>query len=123
MSSIRTERANSEVERALNEILRTKVNDPRLNEFITITFVELSVDFRYCKVGVSVYTGDKNIVINQLRKSEGFIKRELVKIVDLPYTPKLNFILDEGAKHSDDINAILETLNIPKESEDDETNN
>ena len=44
-------------------------------------------------------------------------------MVDLPYTPKLNFILDEGAKHSDDINAILETLNIPKESEDDETNN
>ena len=87
MSSIRTERANSEVERALNEILRTKVNDPRLNEFITITFVELSVDFRYCKVGVSVYTGDKNIVINQLRKSEGFIKRELVKMVDFAYHP------------------------------------
>ena len=107
MSSIRTERANSEVERALNDILRNKINDPRLNEFITITFVKLSVDFRYCKVGVSVYTGDKNVVINQLRKSEGFIKRELVKMIDLPYTPKLNFILDEGAKHSDDINVSL----------------
>lgn len=120
MQNLRIERANSEVERALNNILRNKVNDPRLNEFITITFVNLSVDFRHCKVGVSVYTGDKNVVLKQLRKSEGFIKRELVKDVKLPYTPELTFILDEGAKHSDSINAILETLNIPKdEGEDD----
>ena len=120
MENLRIERANSEVERALNNILRNKVNDPRLNEFITITFVNLSVDFRHCKVGVSVYTGDKNVVLKQLRKSEGFIKRELVKDVKLPYTPELTFILDEGAKHSDSINAILETLNIPKdEGEDD----
>jgi ribosome-binding factor A len=120
MQSIRTERANSEVERALNNILRNKVNDPRLNEFITITYVELSVDFRHCKVGVSIYTGDKKVVMKQLRKSEGFIKRELVKEVRLPYTPELNFILDEGAVHSDKINSILSTLDIPEESEDDD---
>lgn len=120
MQNIRTERANSEVERALNNILRTKVNDPRLNEFITITFVELSVDFRHCKVGVSIYTGDKKVVMKQLRKSEGFIKRELIKEVKLPYTPELNFILDEGAVHSDKINSILSTLEIPEESEDED---
>ena len=120
MSSIRTERANSEVERALNNILRNKINDPRLNEFITITYVELSVDFRHCRVGVSVYTGDKKVVLKQLRKSEGFIKRELVKEVKLPYTPELNFILDEGAVHSDKINSILNTLEIPEESEEDD---
>ncbi len=119
MQNLRIERANSEVEKALNDILRNKINDPRLNEFITITYVNLSVDFRHCKVGVSVYTGDKNIVLKQLRKSEGYIKRELVKEVKLPYTPELTFILDEGAKHSEDINAILSTLNIPKESEED----
>ncbi len=127
MQSIRTERANSEVEKALANILRNKVNDPRLNEFITITYVNLSVDFRHCKVGVSIYTGDKKVILNQLRKSEGFLKRELMKEVKLPYTPELTFILDEGAQHSDDINAILSKLNIPKESESidegDETNN
>ena len=122
MQNLRIERANSEVEKALNDILQNKINDPRLNEFITITYVNLSVDFRYCKVGVSVFTGDKNIVLKQLRKSEGYIKRELVKEVKLPYTPELTFILDEGAKHSEEINAILSTLNIPKESEEDNEN-
>ncbi len=122
MQNLRIERANSEVEKALNDILLNKINDPRLNEFITITYVNLSVDFRHCKVGVSVFTGDKNIVLKQLRKSEGYIKRELVKEVKLPYTPELTFILDEGAKHSEEINAILSTLNIPKESEEDNEN-
>ncbi len=122
MQNLRIERANSEVEKALNDILQNKINDPRLNEFITITYVNLSVDFRHCKVGVSVFTGDKNIVLKQLRKSEGYIKRELVKEVKLPYTPELTFILDEGAKHSEEINAILSTLNIPKESEEDNEN-
>ena len=123
---LRIERANSEVERVLSDILRTKINDPRLNEFITITYANLSADFRHCKVGVSVYTGDKDVVIKQLKKSEGFIKRELVKVVKLPYTPELNFILDEGASHSDKINAILSTLDIPEsedDSEDDKYNN
>lgn len=120
MQNIRTERANSEVERALNNILRNKINDPRLNEFITITYVSLSVDFRHCKVGVSIFTGDKKVVMKQLKKSEGFIKRELIKEVRLPYTPELTFILDEGATHSDKINSILNTLEIPEESEEDD---
>ena len=120
MQNLRTERANSEVEKALSNILRNKVNDPRLNEFITITYANLSSDFRHCKVGVSVYTGDKNVVMKQLKKSEGFIKRELIREVKLPYTPELVFILDEGASHSDKINEILSTLNIPQEDEGDD---
>ncbi len=118
MQNLRIERANSEVEKALNYILKNKINDPRLNEFLTITFVNLSVDFRHCKVGISVYTGDSNTVMKQLKKSEGYIKRELIQQVKLPYTPELTFILDEGAKHSEEINAILSSLNIPKESDD-----
>ncbi len=120
MSSIRTERANSEVEKALADIIHNRLNDPRLSEFITVTYAHLSVDFRHCKVGISVYTGDKNVVIKQLRKSEGYIKRELVKDVKLPFTPELTFILDEGAKYSDKINEIISTLNIPKEDVDED---
>ncbi len=121
MSSIRTERANSEVEKVLADIISNRLNDPRLsNEFITVTYAHLSVDFRHCKVGISVYSENEDVVIRQLRKSEGYIKHELVKEVKLPYTPELTFVLDEGAKHSDKINEILSTLNIPEE--DDEGN-
>lgn len=119
MQNLRTERAGSEIERAISEILRTKVNDPRLKQFITITSVKVSADFRHCKVFVSIYTGDKKEVLKSLRKSEGFIKRELMSMVKLPYTPELVFVLDEGADHSENINKILSTLNIPELEEDD----
>lgn len=119
MQNLRTERAGSEIERAISEILRTKVNDPRLKQFITITSVKVSADFRHCKVFVSIYTGDKKEVLKSLRKSEGFIKRELMSMVKLPYTPELVFVLDEGADHSENINKILSTLNIPEFEEDD----
>ena len=119
MQNLRTERAGSEIERAISEILRTTVNDPRLKQFITITSVKVSADFRHCKVFVSIYTGDKKEVLKSLRKSEGFIKRELMSMVKLPYTPELVFVLDEGADHSENINKILSTLNIPELEEDD----
>lgn len=119
MQNLRTERAGSEIERAISEILRTKVNDPRLKQFITITSVKVSADFRHCKVFVSVYTGDKKEVLKSLKKSEGFIKRELMSMVKLPYTPELVFVLDEGADHSENINKILSTLNIPEIEEED----
>ena len=119
MQNLRTERAGSEIERAISEILRTKINDPRLKQFITITSVKVSADFRHCKVFVSIYTGDKKEVLKSLRRSEGFIKRELMGMVKLPYTPELVFVLDEGADHSENINKILSTLNIPELDEDD----
>ena len=119
MQNLRTERANSEIERALSDILRTKVNDPRLKQFITITSVKVSVDFRHCKVFVSVYNSNKQEVLKSLKKSEGFIKRELMSMVKLPYTPELTFILDEGVDHSENINKILSTLTIPEIEEDD----
>ena len=123
MQNLRTERAGSEIERAISEILRTKINDPRLKQFITITSVKVSADFRHCKVFVSIYTGDKKEVLKSLKRSEGFIKRELMNMVRLPYTPELAFVLDEGADHSENINKILSTLNIPEleEEESDET--
>ena len=42
-----------------------------------------------------------------------------MSMVKLPYTPELAFVLDEGADHSEKINKILSTLNIPELEEDD----
>lgn len=120
MQNLRTERANSEIEKAISEIIRTKMNDPRVKQFITITSVNTSADFRHCKVFVSIYTGDKKEVMKILKKSEGFIKRELMGLVKLPYAPELVFVLDEGADHSENINKILSNLNIPEIEEDDD---
>ena len=123
MASIRQERANSEILKALSTIIREKINDPRIKaEFITLTYANVSADFRHLKVGFSVLSGNKHKVLEILKKSEGFIKRELINIVKLPFAPVIEFIIDIGEDNSERVNELLSKLNIPKEeiSEDEE---
>lgn len=124
MANVRKERASSEVLKALSYIVQNKINNPRLKgEFITLTYADVSADFRHCKVGFSVLSGNKHKVQEILQKSEGYIKRELLSMVKLPFVPALEFIIDIGEDNSEAVNKILSTLEIPpieEESSDDE---
>ena len=124
MANVRKERASSEVLKALSYIVQNKINNPRLKgEFITLTYADVSADFRHCKVGFSVLSGNKHKVQEILQKSEGYIKRELLSMVKLPFAPALEFIIDIGEDNSEAVNKILSTLEIPpieEESSDEE---
>lgn len=116
--SNRMERANSEIQRCLIEIIQTKMNDPRLDKIVSITEVNVTPDFKYCKVKVSVVKPEEaGEVVKVLQKSEGYIKRELAQMVDMPQVPKINFIVDKSTLNSIRVEEILKTLNIPAEEE------
>ena len=119
--SNRIERANSEIQRCLLEIIQTKMNDPRLDRVVSITEVNVTPDFKYCKAKVSVL--DVNEIANVtkvLQKSEGFIKRELAKMVDMPQVPKINFVVDKSTMSAIRVEEILRGLNIPAEEENED---
>ncbi len=117
----RMERANSEIQKVLMDIVQNKMNDPRLNKIVSITEVSTTPDFKYCKAKVSVLDlNDVLSVTKVLQKSEGFIKRELAKAVDMPQVPKISFVVDKSTENVMRVEEILRTLNIPKqEGEDD----
>ena len=117
MPNVRQERANAEIMKSLMDILRFKVNDPRLSGLITVTSVNVSPDFRYCKVLISTMDQRPQEVLKILRKSEGFIKNELISMIKLPYAPKLDFKLDPGTANNERVNEILKNLVIPSEEE------
>jgi ribosome-binding factor A len=122
--SNRIERANSEIQRCLIEIIKNKMNDPRLNKIVSITEVSVTPDFKFCKAKVSVLNlGDVQSVTKVLQNSEGYIKRELAKMVDMPQVPKINFVVDKSAISALRVEEILRTLNIPKEDEGDGNDN
>jgi len=124
MANVRQERASAEVLKALSYIISNKVNNPRLkSEFVTLTYANVSADFRHCKVGFSVLSGNKHKVQEILQKSEGYIKKELLSIVKLPFAPALEFIIDIGEDNSERVNELLSKLEIPpmeNKIEDDE---
>lgn len=121
--SIRFERANSELQRCISDIIQNKMNDPRISPLLFISEVNVTPDFHFCKVKIALDTEDEeelNQTIKVLEKSEGFIKRELANMVRMPHMPKLQFVVDKGTSATVRINEILKTLDIPEEGEEDE---
>lgn len=118
--SNRIDRANSEIQKCLIEIIKDKMNDPRLGQVVSITEVSVTPDFKFCKAKVSVLNVEEiSSVTAVLQKSEGFIKRELAKMIDMPQVPKINFVVDKSTANSIRVEEILKSLNIPAEENDD----
>lgn len=114
--SVRFDRANSEIQRCLSDIIFNKMNDPRIDSLLYISEVNVAPDFRYCKVKVAYDSENQeklNEIINVLKKSEGFIKKELAAMVKMPHMPKFEFVIDKGANAAIRINEILKNLDIP----------
>lgn len=116
-------KADAEIKRELGEILLFDMNDPRLNEQISITWVKTSSDFANCKVGISIVSNDaeqRKDILAILNKSSGYIKKLLAERVRMKAVPKIVFELDDGAVFSQDIDKILATLEIPAQNTEEE---
>lgn len=121
--SNRIERANSQIQKALQEILHFHMNDPRIDDFVGVSEVKVAPDFRYCKVKIALTNGDyskADEVIKTLCKSEGFIKTKLGQMLDMPHMPKLDFVFDKNMQNAIRVEELLKSIEIPEEEEDDD---
>ncbi len=121
--SKRFERANSELQRCISDIIQNKMNDPRINPLLYVSEVNVTPDFRFCKVKVALDTSDNDELdktLKILEKSEGFIKKELATMVNMPHMPKLQFVIDKGTQATVRINELLKTIKFS--DKEDETN-
>lgn len=104
----RLEQLNSEIEKSLSEIIRS-LKDPRINGIISVQEANLSRDFSYCTIYVSVYNSqDNQQCFNAIVNSTPFIRRELAKKIDIRIVPELIFKLDTTLDYAEKINKIIE---------------
>ncbi|MCL2822252.1 MAG: 30S ribosome-binding factor RbfA [Firmicutes bacterium] len=109
--SIRIKRINSEMQKHIMEIIRTRLNNPKISGMISVLGVSVAKDLKTAKVTVSI-TGDADETFAALVESRGFIKRELSQVFkDLRTTPDLVFILDRSMEYSLKISKILDEIN------------
>lgn len=103
---------NSEIEKAISEILTYEMKNPAITGIISVTKVDTTNDLEYSKIYISIFTpnGDKEEVFNQIKHSAGFIRRELCKKVDLRKVPFLTFYLDDSYSYSENIENKLEEI-------------
>ena len=125
MPSVRYDRINEEIKKALSEIIRD-MKDPRISPTTTVLLVEATNDLKIAKVRISVYDKSDDVrreTVAQLNRAEGFIARELGKRVDLRRIPTLKFSLDDSIEYAVHISEIINKLQSERkkdETQDDE---
>jgi ribosome-binding factor A len=117
MSSRRVEKAAEAIREVVSMAILTDLKDPRVRD-VTVTYVEVSPDMRHAKVHVSVMGDDthQNLSLRGLQSAAGYLQAKIARDIDLRYTPKLSFLLDQGVKRSIAVAQILQQVLPPKEA-------
>jgi ribosome-binding factor A len=107
------------IREVVSNAIVTDLHDPRI-ENATVTYVEVSGDLRRARVHVSVMGDEKKqrLCIHGLQHAAGFLQRKIGNRIDTRYTPKLEFTLDEGIRHSLEIQQLLGELLPDREEQE-----
>lgn len=108
MANNRIVRINEEVRKELSDIIRN-LKDPRIPLMTSVVTVSVTPDLRYAKAYISVFGDDeaKKNAISALKKSAGYVRREIGRRINLRYTPEFVFELDSSIEHGARINQLL----------------
>ena len=95
----------------LGNALLQEIENPKLR-FVTITRVEVSGDYRYGKIYVSIL-GEKEKqkkIFTALSKARNFLQRIVSQNLETKRTPQISFFLDESLEKSLKFNKILDQI-------------
>ncbi len=111
MSSRRAQKAAEAIREVVSMAILAELQDPRIRD-VTVTYVEVSGDLRHAKVHVSVMGDQKHqeLSLRGLQSAAGFLQSKIARGIDLRYTPRLKFVLDQGVKRSIEISRILQEV-------------
>ena len=101
MKHHRLARVAEAIREAASEAILFELKDPRV-KFTTVTRAEVSADLQHAKVYVSVMGTDQEQeqCLDALRRSAGFVQRQLADRLKTRFTPTLQFVQDKGVKNS-----------------------
>lgn len=104
-------RVGERIREELSLLLLRKVNDPGLTP-VTVTEVSVTQDLRIAHVNYSalVPPEERPAVAKALRRSSGFLRRELGHLLGLRYAPELQFHYDDSFDRGARIDAILREI-------------
>ena len=124
-NSIKNTRINGEVQKALSDIIRSELKDPRIHPMTSVVLVQVTPDLKYCKAYISVLGEEESAkaTIQGLKSAEGFIRGRLAKEINLRNTPEIHFIMDQsiayGVNMSHKIDMVMADQRAKKGEEED----
>ena len=118
MKSVRIERINSEIQKAISHIIDNEVRDPQIDAIISVSNVETTPDLSYCRVFItSIGSTPSTEVLARIKGAAGFIRGRLSKMIKLRITPRLEFLKDESVEYASNIESILKNITYSTEQD------
>ena len=111
MTSRRLLKAAEAIREVVSMAILTELRDPRI-QGVTVTHVEVLPDMRSAKVQVSIMGSEaqQQLCLRGLQNAAGFLQQCVSDRIDTRYTPRLQFALDQGVKHSIEVSRLLREL-------------
>jgi len=122
MPKRRTDRLNSLLKEVLSEVIHRDIHHvPHVNEFVTITRVDITNDLYYAKVYISVIGTDKEkkLAVDALQEIAHPIAMIAKKKVTMRHFPALTFELDSGLEKQLRIEELLSNVSKEREKRED----
>jgi ribosome-binding factor A len=116
MSSHRIERVNEQIKREISDLIQHQLRDPRLTEFVAVTEVATSPDYKHAKIFISSMGGqqEEEQVLAALNSASGFLRSSIAKRMKMRYTPELHFTWDNSIEHGDKVLRLIDQIREQK---------
>jgi ribosome-binding factor A len=108
MSKLKGERAGSDIQKELGNILLTEAKDVDFKN-VVITDVDVSNDLSFAKVYFTTID-DREHVTKDLNNAASFFRTLLSQRLDMRHTPELRFIFDESIAYGEKIEKIIDSF-------------
>lgn len=108
MSKLKGERAASDIQREISNILLLDAHDEDFKN-VVITACEVTNDLSFAKVYFTT-TDNREKVLHDLNNAAGFFRSLLAERLLMRHTPELRFIFDESIEYGEKIEKIIEEI-------------
>ena len=111
------DRINEDIKYYVSKIIREDIKNPRITGVISITSVNTTKDLRYAKIYVSIFgTKYTHQTFNELKKSSGYIRKQLASMLKARNITDLVFELDDSMEYGSHMDEVLKKLELEDEN-------
>lgn len=111
------DRINEDIKYYVSKTIREDIKNPRITGVISITSVNTTKDLRYAKIYVSIFgTKYTHQTFNELKKSSGYIRKQLASMLKARNIPDLVFELDDSMEYGSHMDEVLKKLELEDEN-------
>lgn len=123
MKSLRGERLSAEYQKAVYEVISTKLKYKTngIKGIVSVTKADVSPDLKNAKIYVSVLAGSEeqnSATFEAIREHAGFIRHELAQMMKMRTVPELHFLWDDTMEYGDKIDRLIKEIHKDEPNED-----